>query len=131
MTVHHLLADLRAARVRLEVCGERLNWLVEGDTLSEELLQRMQILQTGLRAVLTGKRWFGVDVRTGRACGPHPARGHGLLAFGALDPTCKLPAIVGLLAVEGDVSWDRLSPLARLDFPALFAPDVEPTPKSR
>jgi hypothetical protein len=131
VTVHHLLADLRAAGVRLEVCGERLNWSVEGDDPPEELLRAMRTLQTGLRAVLTGKRWFGLDARTGRACGPHPACGHGLLAFGALDPTRTLPTAVGLLSVEGDSCWDRLSPLARLDSTALFAPSVEPTPKSR
>jgi hypothetical protein len=91
----------------------------------------LAVLHTGVRALLTGRRWFGLDPTTGKPCGPHPARGDGPLAFGALDPTHPLPPAVGLLSVEGDSCWDRLHPLARLDRPELFAPNVAPRSQSR
>ena len=86
-----------------------------------ELDRCLDVLLTGVRAVLMGKRWYGIDCTTGRGCGPFPLRTHGLLAFGCLDPAAKLPRHIGLLIVEApDEQWDRLSPRAILDFPDLF-----------
>jgi hypothetical protein len=85
-----------------------------------------------VRAVLTGRRWHGFDPRTGQACGPTPAAGRGLLAYGALDPSAKLPANVGYLSVEGDAVWDRIGDRARAELPYLFVtPAHPPTPPSR
>ncbi len=65
-------------------------------------------LHTGVRAILTGKRWYGCDTTTGRTV--------------ALDPDDPLPSGVGLLAVEGESElWDRIPPVARLVSPELFA----------
>ena len=86
----------------------------------EDLWQMAAILQTGLRAILTNRRWFGID-KDGRGCGPHPSRAVGPLAFGALDPAKPIPQEVRLLIVEGEQGWDRIRPVAYLDFPQLFA----------
>jgi hypothetical protein len=128
VTVRHLLAALTATRVRLEVDGPHLNWQAEGDDPPPDLLAALAVLHTGLRAVITGRRWFGIDPRTGRPCGPRPKEGRGLLAFGALDPSQKLPPAAGLLSVEGDAVWDRVHPLARLDMPHLFASEPDRGP---
>jgi hypothetical protein len=74
-----------------------------------ELVAALAVLHTGVRAVLTGRRWFGCwsDRRT---AAPRP-----------LDPASPIPERVALLCVEGDPRWDRLDPFARLDLPALFA----------
>jgi hypothetical protein len=89
------------------------------------------LLHNGVRTVVTGRRWRGFDRTTGKGCGPHPARADGPLAFVALDPARPLPSNVGLLSVEGDGCWVRLSPLARLDHPELFAPDISRSADSR
>ena len=90
----------------------------------DELARYLVVLQTGIRALLMGKRWFGIDPRTGIACGPFRNRISGPLACGALDPHAKLPRKVGLLTVEskGEV-WDRLPPSACETYPELFDPE--------
>src|SRR5262245_57626079 len=72
----------------------------------------LRILQTGIRAILTGRRWFGISTETGRGW-DH-------------DPRFQLPDWVGMLLVEGDPRWDRLRPDARLDFPHLFRSERPP-----
>jgi hypothetical protein len=59
----------------------------------------IEILHTGLRAIVLNRRWFGTD-SGGRALGPH-AMGAGLLREGALDRTKPLPPAVAQLFVEG------------------------------
>jgi hypothetical protein len=87
---------------------------VQGDELvfaadvPADLDPAVEALQTGLRAVLTGRRWFGIEGATGRGT--------------ELDPGAPIPAGVTLLSVEGDERWDRIAPSARLDLPGLFAP---------
>ena len=89
-----------------------------------ELDRYLDVLLTGVRARLMGKRWYGIDCTTGRAVGPHPARGHGPLARGCLDPTAKLPRNAGLLIVEAaGERWDRLAPCAVIDLPECFEPE--------
>ena len=121
MTAVQLLWSIRDAGCEPAVEGEALVF----DTDPPARFARyLDALHTGVRAALTGRRWYGIEPRTGRACGPHPTRGAGPLAFGALDPARPLPPAVGLLSVEGDSCWDRLPAFARTDFPALFAPDI-------
>ena len=91
----------------------------------EDLWPMAAILQTGLRAALTNRRWFGIDT-DGRGCGPHPDRGNGPLAFGALDTAKPIPRAVRLLTVEGEPRWDRIRTVAYLDFAELFIPKKRP-----
>jgi hypothetical protein len=69
----------------------------------------LRVLHTGVRALVSGKRWYGCDGATGRVC--------------ELNPGDPIPAGITLLAVEGDQRWDRIDPSARLDHPHLFARD--------
>lgn len=96
----------------------------------EDLWQMAVILQTGLRAVLTNRRWFGID-SDGHSCGPHPSRGDGPLAFGALDTAKPIPQQVRLLTVEGEQGWDRIRPASYLDFRQLFTTDLPPRRTTR
>jgi len=90
-----------------------------------ELARYLDVLLTGVRALLLGKRWYGIDCATGRACGPRRARTFGPLAGGALDPAAKLPRNVGLLTVDAPgEQWDRLGPWVLDDFPDCFEPDA-------
>lgn len=75
-----------------------------------ELRPHLRVLHTGLRAVLTGRRWFGCG--SAAPC-PKP-----------LDPAAPIPNGITLLTVEGDHRWDRIHPAARIDRPELFAPPV-------
>ena len=74
----------------------------------------VELLQSGLRAMLTGRRWFGID----------PA-GHGVGPFtdGALDFHQPLPATTRCLSVEGEygAGWDVIDPLAKHELPDAFA----------
>ncbi|AWM39108.1 hypothetical protein GobsT_26160 [Gemmata obscuriglobus] len=72
-----------------------------------ELDVLLRVLHTGIRAVLTGRRWWGSTDGKPRVV--------------ELNPSVPIPADVALLAVEGDGVWDRVRPDARIDFPELFA----------
>lgn len=121
MTVRRLVADLQALGVRVAVDGDGIVWEAQGDDPPDHLIDALTFLQSGVRAVLTGRRWFGFDKSTGKACGPRPKDGKGMLAFGALDPAAKLPPNVSYLSCEGDSSWDRITPDERRRLPFLFA----------
>ena len=84
--------------------GEELTFAADPP---EALDAALGVLHTGVRAALTGRRWYGCDGRTGRVA--------------ALNPAAPIPAGVTLLCVEGDDRWDRIDPAARLDLPRLFA----------
>jgi len=75
----------------------------------------LDVLLTGVRALLLGKRWNGIDCATGRFLGKG----------GHLNPAAKLPRNVGLLTVENGQAepWDRLSPWVLTDFPDCFDPE--------
>lgn len=78
-----------------------------------ELDRYLDVLLTGVRALLMGKRWCGLDCATGRFLGTR----------GALNPAAKLPRAVGLLIVEAaGERWDRLGPWAVDDLPECFDP---------
>lgn len=82
--------------------------LVYAPDLLPDLAAAVGVLHTGLRALLTGRRWFGCG-SAARTASPV-----------ALNPSAPIPGWVALLAVEGDNRWDRIGPTARLDFPELF-----------
>ena len=109
---------------------------VEGDALvfafdpPEDLWQMAVILQTGLRAILMKRRWFGIDT-DGHSCGPYPSRGNGPLAFGALDTAKPIPQQVRLLTVEGERGWDRVRPASYMNFPQLFTANLLPRRTAR
>jgi len=80
-----------------------------------ELNRYLDVLLTGVRALLLGKRWNGIDCATGRFLGKG----------GNLNPAAKLPRNVGLLIVEAPgEQWDRLSPWVLDDYPDCFEPEV-------
>jgi len=74
-----------------------------------DLAAALGVLHCGVRALLTGRPWYGCgsDRRTAA-----PRR---------LDPAAPIPEGVTLVCVGGDPRWDRLDPAARLDLPELFA----------
>jgi hypothetical protein len=98
----------RALLARLELFGPAAadDDLVLDLDPPAELARVAAVLHTGVRAVLTGRKWYGCDGRTGRVY--------------ALDPGQPIPAGITLLCVEGDRRWDRTHPGARLDHPRLF-----------
>jgi hypothetical protein len=81
--------------------------LVFAADLPADLVPAVSILHTGLRALRTGRRWYGCEGATGRGV--------------ELDPAAPIPPGITLLSVEGDRCWDRIHPAARLDHPELFA----------
>ena len=89
---------------------------VEGGALAfdldppADLLPLLRVLHTGIRAGLTGRRWYGCG-STSKTAAPRP-----------LDPSAPIPDGITLLCAEGDERWDRIRPDARLDLPRLFAP---------
>jgi hypothetical protein len=96
---------------------------VEGDELVVELdppaalLGRLETLHTGVRAVLSGRKWEGGAVSTG-----------GRPVVVGLDPAKPIAPSVTLLRVEGDSSWDRFPASARSGTPELFDQTTEPGP---
>lgn len=104
MTAAELLTALRSAGCEPDAAGEELALAA---VPPDALAARLEVLRTGVLAVLTGKRWYGCDLATGRTA--------------VLDPAALLPPTAGLLAVEGAVLWERLHPVARHDLPDLFA----------
>lgn len=94
MTVLDLMVQLSAADCVPAIEGDEL---VFDRDIPDDLLPFVEVLHTGLRAHLTGKRWFGID-----ANGRGASRPDGILSFSEL-----LPEHVRLLSVEGD-NWDRI-----------------------
>lgn len=105
MTATALLAALRDAGCEPEADGVALVFAADPP---DALAVRLEVLHTGVLALLAGKRWHGCDPATGRTV--------------ALDPAAPIQRSVGLLTVEGAAVWDRLHPVARLDLPDLFTP---------
>lgn len=105
MTAADLLAALQQAGCEPAADGDEL--VLSADPPGP-LVAKLELLHTGVRAILAGKCWYGCDTATGRTV--------------ALDPADLIPSRVGLLVVEGAAElWDRIHPLARLDSPELFA----------
>src|SRR5215207_8294582 len=68
-----------------------------------ELLPALRVLHTGIRAAVTGRRWYGCGSDR-KTAAPRP-----------LDPAVPIPPGITLLAVEGDERWDRIDPSGRPD----------------
>ena len=85
--------------------------------LPAELAAAVRVLHTGLRALLTGRKWIGCG-STARTAAP-----------AVLNPVASVPPGVTLLCVEGDTRWDRIGPVARVELPRLF--DPAPGPSAR
>jgi hypothetical protein len=68
----------------------------------------LSVIHTGIRAMLTGQKWYG--------CGSDRA----MAAPRPLNPDAPIPAGITLVCVEGDQRWDRIGPAARLDLLKLF-----------
>lgn len=94
MTVLDLIAQLSARDCIPAIDGDEL---VFDRDLPDDLLPFVEVLQSGLRAHLTGRKWYGINPN-----GRGAARHDGLLSFSEL-----LLDDVHLLAVEGEV-WDRV-----------------------
>lgn len=107
MTAADLLKSLGPLRPAADGCELVL------PALPAELVGPTRALQTGLRALLTGRPWhaYGVD---GRGVGP--------LRDGALDPAAPVPWAAVKLCVAGDPRWDAVRAGWRLDLPHLFGP---------
>jgi hypothetical protein len=103
MTASRLLAAARPFGPTVEADG-----LSFAHALPPDLHPLVQVVQTGVRAVLGSRRWYGCDSHTGRVI--------------ELSPALPIPDGVSLLAAEGDSCWDRIHPAARLDHPGLFVP---------
>lgn len=85
--------------------------LVGPTPLPAEWVADVKVLQTGLRALLTGRAWWG-------SSSDAPVR------VRVLSPDEPIPDGIGLVCVAGDARWDRISPDARCDFSHLFAAPV-------
>ncbi|MBN9523046.1 hypothetical protein J0H58_31790 [bacterium] len=79
------------------------------------LLARLEILHTGVRAILSGRKWQGGAYSTG----DRPA-------IVDLDPAKPIPPGVTLLRVKGDSRWDRVPAGARVGAPELFSRPRKP-----
>lgn len=104
MTAFQLSNALTAAGVTLAADAGKL--ALTGP-VPPSLMSACKVLKTGLLALASGRRWWGVE----------SPGGHWLL----LDTRLTVPDSVGLLAAEGAARWDRVRPGARLDCPHLFA----------
>jgi hypothetical protein len=111
MTAAKLLSLLSQAGCVPAVRGCLLEF---AEDVPEELEGFVELLQSGLRAMLAGRRWFGIDA-SGRGVGP--------LTDGALDFQRPLPASTRCLAVEGEygAGWDVIDSLAKIERPEAFA----------
>jgi len=75
----------------------------------------LSILHTGVRALLSGRRWWGSTAANGNR--PRVV---------ILEPASLIPDGIALLSVEGDHRWDRIDPTALIDNPGLFATEKIP-----
>ena len=108
MTAHDLLNALRFARCGPSVDG---NELVLAAPAPPALVDAVELLQSGIRAAITGRRWFGIR-SDGNGVGD---------AYGLLNPRELLPIDVAMLTVEGAGPWDKLPARISERMPKLFA----------
>jgi hypothetical protein len=79
-----------------------------------ELEALLPVLHTGVRALLSGRRWYGE-----RSDKP---------GLTVLNPARPIPGGITLLCVEEDGQWDRIHRNAWVDFPHLFETERPPGP---
>lgn len=114
MTAAQLLRTLAPARPRVDGCE-----LVLAAPPPPHLHGPLLVLQTGVRAAITGRPWFAIGI-DGRGLGP--------LTDGEIDPDKPLPWLARRLCVAGDARWDALPDWWRLDLPHLFGPPPKKLP---
>ena len=102
MTARELLDALTPYRPAVED-GD----LVYDDGVPPGLLAVLQPLNTGIRALLANRPWWGVCPDLS----PRPF---------VLNPNMRLPAGVKLACAEGDAGWDRMPSAALHEMPHLF-----------
>jgi hypothetical protein len=80
----------------------------------DELMPLLNVLHTGIRALLTARKWWAnvENGKTGRFT---------RVELIVLDPDQPIPLGTTLLSVDGDNQWDRIHMAARIDHPELFA----------
>ena len=120
MTAVALHTLLVARGFKIEVTDGEL--LVDPET-PPEIDRHLRLLHTGVRALVTGRKWYGSADATSKK--PW---------VGELSPAKLIPEGVGLLCVAGDPDgqWDRIAPYERLDNPQLFEqPKPEAQPKKK
>lgn len=111
---------LTAAAVYRDLVNGGAIVTIEGEDLvvtdsPTEVLARLSVLHTGVRAMVSGRRWFGYPPKTG--------------VVAELNPALPIPAGVSVLCVEGDRrGWDRLPGSAVADYPTLFGPALRRRP---
>jgi hypothetical protein len=103
-TASDLLKQLTNVGAVPTVDGFALTWLAQQPPA--ELVPAVKALHTGVRAILTGRTWYGCSCSTWETA-----------AAVVLSPALPLPAGITLLCVEGDQKWDRVRPAARLPLP--------------
>jgi hypothetical protein len=82
--------------------------LMFGTDFPIDLVPALGVLHTGVRAVLTGRVWWGASTK-------------GKPRVAELRTDAPIPEGIGLLCVAGDRRWDRIAPGARFHLPHLFA----------
>ncbi len=103
MTARELYDRLAAAGVSLTAEGEKL---FGTGILPAELVDYVSVLGTGLRAIVTGRQWYGMRSTDGRA-----------------EPilvNVLLPEGIDLLSVADDAKWDCV----RLELPDVYQRDT-------
>ncbi len=119
MTAAQLLRALAHLAPRVDGCD-----LLLAGPPPAPLRALVPVLQSGVRAALTGRPWHGIG-DDGRGLGP--------LADGALDPARPLPWPIARVCVAGDSCWDVCRCWWRLDLPHLFGTPTKlrPVPAAR
>lgn len=84
------------------------NKLIFDKRPSDDLIEYVRPLQTGLRSILTGRPWFYTAIP-----GFHRAGGQ-------LDPNKLIPETAHLLFVTGDDGWDTVLVAWHELFPEIF-----------
>ena len=92
--------------------------LAYDEGLPEDLERLVAVLHTGVRAIMTGREWWGSTV-SATVSGQNGLKR--LPRVVQLDPSKCLPHDIQLLSVEGDSRWDRINLAIVCELPAVWA----------
>jgi hypothetical protein len=106
MTALQLFRRLQASRCVPTVAPA--NKLIFDKRPSDDLIEYIRPLQSGLRSIVTGRPWFYTAIP-----GFHRAGGQ-------LDPNMLIPETALLLTVAGDEGWDTVLAAWHKRFPEIF-----------
>jgi hypothetical protein len=113
-TAAELLAELERNQLTPAVDGHTL---VLPPHLSDMHHRSLQVLHTGVRAILSNRPWYGCSCATGWSM--------------PLSPERPIPGWVGLLCVAGDTIWYRIPALKLNEWEHFFTNTPEPKPAER